>query len=100
MIELLLSTNYKNAYSIAVLMLVVMIVLKIMKLALKSDFAEWEKFIKIFTIIWFLLINYLLLFRLDFVLLEIIKNEGKELCIEIFLVLMVLNFFLNYMDWY
>ena len=40
MIELLLSTNYKNAYSIAVLMLVVMIVLKIMKLALKSDFAE------------------------------------------------------------
>ena len=40
MIELLLSTNYKNAYSIALLMLVVMIVLKIMKLALKSDFAE------------------------------------------------------------
>jgi len=40
MIELLSSTNDKNAYSIAVLMLVVMIMLKMMKLALKSDFAK------------------------------------------------------------
>jgi hypothetical protein len=100
MIELLSSTNDKNAYSIAVLMLVVMIMLKMMKLALKSDFAKWEKFIKMFAIIWFSLMNYLLLFRLDFMLLEIIKNEGKELCIWIFFVLTVLNFFLNYMDWY